>query len=285
LERDIRRLAVPRHGEAQRAALREAEDWIALEFGASGLRVERQPFPWDGHEFHNVLGTWDGSDPSRPWVIVGAHFDSTPSTPGADDNASGVVAMLEVVRLLRAAGFRPDATVQFVGFNLEEVYHYWPPVYRIGSRAYVAMLKERGVRVAGALVLEMVGYTGSKQVVPAAVQLVKRIPKTGNFLAAVGDGDSKALLDTFRLAAADVVPVVDLAVPLKGWPVPDCRRSDNARFWDAGYPALMLTDTAELRNPNYHKATDTPESLDYAFMGRVVTAVARTVLALGHGVE
>jgi hypothetical protein len=130
-----------------------------------------------------------------------------------------------------------------------------------------------------------VGYTGPKQVVPAAVQLVKRIPKRGNFLAAVGDGDSKALLATFVAAARDVVPVVDLAVPFKGWPVPDCRRSDNARFWDAGYPSLMLTDTAELRNPNYHRATDTPESLDYGFMAQVVSAVTQAVVALGTGDE
>jgi Zn-dependent M28 family amino/carboxypeptidase len=278
LERDVRRLAVPRHPADSLAALLAAEDFVALELDAAGLRVERQLFEWDRREFHNVVGTLDGSDPARPWVVVGAHFDSTPATPGADDNASAVAAMLEVARLL--SGWRPGATVQFVGFNLEEVYALWPPVYRIGSRAYVEWLKARGHRLAGALVLEMVGYTGPTQVVPALVQLVKRVPKEGTFLAAVGDGRSGRLLRAMERAAEGVVPLVTLGVPLKGWLVPDCRRSDNARFWDAGYPALMVTDTADLRNPHYHRASDTPETLNYGFLAGVTATVARAVFEL-----
>lgn len=274
----MRRLAVPRHPLHQMDALRAAEDYVAQELGACDLRVERQVFDWDGREFHNVLATLDGSDPARPWVVVGAHFDSTPGTPGADDNASAVAAMLEIARLLR--GWQPAATVDFVAFNLEEIYRVWPPVYRIGSRAYAQLLKRRGTRVAGALVLEMVGFTGPQKTVPAAVQLVKRIPREGDFIAAVGDGNSRHLLRAMERAAEGVVPLVTLAVPLKGWLVPDCRRSDNARFWDEDYPALMITDTAELRNPHYHQATDTPETLNYDFMGRVVTAVAKALVEL-----
>ncbi len=281
LESDVRRLAVPRHPRYQPAALEAAEAFVAEELAAAGLAVERQPFRWDGREFRNVVGTKAGSDPLLPWVVVGAHFDSTPGTPGADDNASGVAAMLEAARLLRH--WRPAATVQFVGFNLEEVYRLWPPVYRIGSRAYVERLRAERRRVAGALVLEMVGFVGPQRTVPAAVQLVKRIPRDGRFLAVVGDGGSRPLLETFTRAADGVVPVVTLAVPMRGWAVPDCRRSDNARFWDAGYPALMLTDTAELRNPHYHQPTDTPERLDYAFMAGVVGAVVKAVVELGTG--
>ena len=274
----MRRLAVPRHPTNAMDALRAAEDFVALELGAAGLRVERHLFAWDDREFHNVVGTLDGSDPARPWVVVGAHFDSTPATPGADDNASGVAALLEIARLL--AGARPAATVQLVGFNLEEIYHLWPPVFRIGSRAYVRLLKERGVRLSGAFVLEMVGFTGARQVAPAAVRLVKRIPREGTFLAAVGDGNSRHLLRAMERAAQGVMPLVTLAVPLKGWLVPDTRRSDNARFWDAGYPALMVTDTADLRNPHYHRASDTPETLDFGFMADTVTVVARAALEL-----
>ena len=274
----MRRLAVPRHPANGMDALRAAEDFVALELSAAGLRIERHLFTWDDREFHNVVGTLDGSDPARPWVIVGAHFDSTPSTPGADDNASGVAALLEIARLLGRT--RPAATVQLVGFNLEEIYALWPPVYRIGSRAYVRLLTERGVRVAGAFVLEMVGFTGPRQVVPAAVRLVKRIPREGTFLAAVGDGKSRLLLRAMERAAQGVMPLVTLAVPLRGWLVPDTRRSDNARFWDAGYPALMVTDTADLRNPHYHRASDTPETLDFGFMADTVTVVARAVADL-----
>src|SRR5215472_1235172 len=85
LERDVRRLSVIRHPVAAPAALAAAEDYVALELGAAGLRVERQLFQWKGREFHNVVASNDGADPSRPWVVVGAHFDSTPVTPGADD--------------------------------------------------------------------------------------------------------------------------------------------------------------------------------------------------------
>jgi Zn-dependent M28 family amino/carboxypeptidase len=278
LERDVRRLAVPRHPLTTAEALRGAEDFVALELDAAGLRVERHLFSWDGREFHNVVGTLDGADPARPWVIVGAHFDSTPTTPGADDNASGVAALLEIARILGRV--RPAATVQLVGFNLEEVYNLWPPVYRIGSLAYARWLKERGVRVAGALVLEMVGFTGPRQYVPAAVRLVKRVPREGTFLAAVGDGRSRHLLRAMERAAHGVMPIVTLAVPLKGWLVPDTRRSDNARFWDAGYPALMVTDTADLRNPHYHRASDTPETLDYGFLADTVTVMTRAVAEL-----
>jgi len=277
LEADVRELAVPRHPRTSPAALHAAETHVAQEMGAAGLRVERQLFTFRGAEFHNVLGTLDGTDARRPWMVVGAHFDSVPRSPGADDNASGVAAMLEVARLLGRE--RLSATVQFVGFNLEEIQDYLGS-FRIGSHAYARSLRERGQPLAGALVLEMLGFTGLRQAVPAAVQMVKRVPRVGNFLAAIGDGGSRALLAAFERAAGDAVPLVTLAVPLKGWLVPDTRRSDNARFWDEGYAALMLTDTAELRNPNYHRESDKPDTLDYDFLQRATLAVARAVAAL-----
>jgi Zn-dependent M28 family amino/carboxypeptidase len=280
LRSDVERLAVVRHPDAAPDALRAAEDFVALELGAAGLRVERQLFAWQGREFHNVVATNDGRNPARPWVVVGAHFDSTAHTPGADDNASAVAAMLEVARLL--AGWRPAATVQFVGFNLEEVQRRLPPAFRLGSRAYAERLRADGRELAGALVLEMVGFTGPHQRVPAAVKLVKRIPKEGTFLAAVGDANSRRLLGVMERAAEGVIELVTLEVPFKGYVVPDTRRSDNARFWDQDYPSLMVTDTADLRNPHYHLASDTPETLDYAFMGKVVTAVVRAVRALAE---
>ena len=275
LERDVRRLSVIRHPDAAPEALHDAEEFIAAELGATGLRVQRQAFRYRQREFHNVVATRDGSDPARPWIVVGAHFDSTPHTPGADDNASGVAALLEIARLLER--FAPAATVQFVGFNLEEIQQLVPPTYRIGSKAYVKWLTDQVARVAGAFVLEMVGFTGPNQRVPAAVQLVKKVPSEGTFLAAVGDGNSKHLLRAMERAAEGLIDVVTLSVPLKGYVVPDTRRSDNARFWDVDYPALMVTDTADLRNPHYHRASDTPDTLNYEYMGKVVTVVARAV--------
>jgi len=280
LERDVRRLAVVRHAEADPEALEAAAAYIASELAATGLATQRQPFIWKERSFDNVVGVREGSDPSRPWVVVGAHFDSTPTTPGADDNASGVAALLEIARAL--VDFTPAATIHFVGFNLEEIQTWLPPVYRVGSKAYVTWLTDQVAQVAGAFVLEMVGFTGPVQRVPAAVNLIKRVPKTGDFLAAVGDGRSAHLLAAMERAAHGVVPLVTLSVPLKGFVVPDTRRSDNARFWDVNYPALMVTDTADLRNPHYHKASDTPDSLDYGFMGKVVTTVTRAVRELAE---
>ncbi len=278
LERDVRRLAVPRHPDTAPDALRAAGDFVALEMSAAGLRVERQPFTSNGSEFHNVIGTMDGADPERPLLVVGAHFDSAPHTPGADDNASAVAAMLEVARLLR--GRTPAASIAFVGYNLEEIQRGLGS--RLGSRHHARQLRASGRRVAGALVLEMVGFTGPQRYIPFTVRLVRRIPKDGSFVAAVGDTRSRALLAAFRRGADGVVPVVHLAVPFRGWALPYSRMSDNARYWDEGIPSLMITDTAFLRNPHYHRASDTPDRLDYAYMGRVVTATARTVMELAR---
>ena len=108
------------------------------------------------------------------------------------------------------------------------------------------------------------------------------MPEGGYFLAAVGDWRSRGLLAAFERAAASDVPVVSLAVPLKGWLIPDVRRSDNARFWDEGFASLLITDTADLRNPHYHRATDTPETLDFDFLARATAGVAAAVRALAR---
>ncbi len=277
LETDVRSLAVVRHPVAAPEALARVENDIALAFGAAGLRVERQLFEWPRREFHNVLGTRDGTDPDRPWIVVGAHFDSRHNTPGADDNASGVAAMLEVARLLKREPLA--ATVQFAGWNLEELQGR-PLSYALGSRAHARALAAAGRRVAGALNLEMLAYTSDRQRLPFGVRLAKRMPEGGRFLGAIGDADSRGLLAAFEAAAAPHVEVVGLAVPLKGWLVPDVRRSDNARFWDEGFPSLLLTDTAALRTPHYHRPSDTPDTLDYDFLTRATWAVSAAVRAL-----
>lgn len=277
----VRFLAGERHPIASPERLAAAESYIALELDAAGLRVERQLFEFRGREYHNVVGTLDGTDPAREMVVVGAHFDSVAGSPGADDNASGVAVLLEAARVLAAASSRLSAPVQFVGFNLEEAQD-WRGRYRVGSIAYARMLRARRVALAGALVLEMVGYTDGRprsQVVPAVVSLVKRVPRTGTFLAAVGERRSRRLLAQFERAARGVagLTLVTYRVPLGGWLVPDTRLSDNTSFWEARFPALMLTDTAYLRNPHYHRPSDVPETLDYGFMARVTDAVVAAV--------
>jgi len=280
-------LAGERHPGSSPLALSAAEDYVEAELAAAGCPVERHEFTFRGLRFHNVVARTTPRVRDAPHVVVGAHFDTVVGTPGADDNASGVAAMLEVARLL--AHLELDATLEFVGFNLEEPQG---STYRVGSRAYASAARRRGVQYAGVYVLEMVGYTDNSPGTQSVPLLLfwKRVPRAGTFLAATGDGRSGRLLRAFAKAAGSAVPdlqVVTFRTPLKGWVVPDTRLSDNASFWDEGYPALMLTDTAFLRNPNYHRSTDAVDTLDFEFMAKVVEATAAAVLGTAglHGVS
>ncbi len=280
LRAHVAALVGERHPESSPSALVAAGEFVADHLAGLGLNVERHPFSFRGRRYHNVVGATVAATPDRPRILVGAHFDTVSGTPGADDNASGVATMVEAARLL--AELELAASVEFVGFNLEEPQGL---TYRVGSRVYAADARRRGVAYAGVFVLEMVGYTDStpgSQNVPLLL-FWKRVPKTGTFLAATGHRRSVRLLRTFAATARAAVPDLELVTfrtPLKGWLVPDTRLSDNASFWDAGYPALMLTDTAFLRNPHYHRPTDGIETLDFGFMARVTDAVVAVVARL-----
>lgn len=280
LEAHVRALEGERHPVTSPQALAAAADYIDRSLTGSGFTVERQPFTFGGQTYYNVVTRLPGSDPGRPRVLIGAHYDTVWQTPGADDNASGVAGLLEAARVLRAR--KLAATVELVGFNLEELQTY---TYRVGSRRYAAAARRAGVRYAGALVLEMLGYvvTGTRAQLVPWLLFWKRLPPDANFIAAVSDWRSRSLLDRFTAAAARSAPglaVVTFRSPLRGWMVPHTRLSDNASFWDNGYPSLMITDTAFLRNPHYHRPSDAAGTLDYQFMAHVVDAVVETVAEL-----
>ncbi len=280
----VRQLEGPRHPDAAPSALEQAETLIADHLNAAGLFTERQGFEFRGRTFHNVVGTHPGSDPDLPLLLVGAHFDTVAETPGADDNASGVAVLLEVARLAVELGAR--RTLQFVGFNLEEPQDRLG-TYRVGSARFARKARRERRQYAGALILEMVGYTDARpgsQTVPPLV--FKRVPKTGTFLAAVGDGRSRRLLRAFEASASAHAPeltVVSYGTRLRGYLLPLTRLSDNASFWDRRYPALMLTDTAFLRNPHYHRRSDRWDTLDYPFMAAVTRAVLAAVADAAGG--
>jgi Zn-dependent M28 family amino/carboxypeptidase len=149
----------------------------------------------------------------------------------------------------------------------------------------VAEARRTKVRYAGALVLEMIGYRTTapgSQGIPLPIRWMN-LPRTGDFLAVVGDLNSRRLLLDYLESAGRASPgleIVHLTVPFRGWAVWVTRRSDNASFWSNGVPALMLTDTAELRNPHYHRATDRSSTLDYRFMAEVVDSVIETARTL-----
>lgn len=225
-----------------------------------------------GGTYRNVIATLppsrSSSLPPQPPLIIAAHYDTVPGSPGADDNASGLVVMLEVARRLRDVPL--NGAVRFIAFCLEEE-------DLLGSLAYVSHLKVTDQEVRGAIVLECVGFTSSKdgsQLAPPGLPIA--VPTTGNFLGIVGNRASAGLATSIEHAANQRVPAlktVSFLVPGQGESFPDTRRSDHAAFWQHGYPAVMLTDTANFRNPHYHQATDTLDTLDLVFIQQVAAAV------------
>ena len=257
--------------------LAEAADYIRGEFTDAGLKVSEQSYDFHGQTVVNLIAELPDAATSSAYYLVGAHYDTVPGTPGADDNASAVAVLLETAR--RAARNPPAAPVRFVAFTLEE-----PPAFNTrhqGSRVFVRRLKDTGERMLGAIVLEMVGYTAPKQGYPLFLQWAG-YPKEGNFIGIVGNwrsrGFGKALEKCFRRNQR--LPVESLFLPLNGWVVPDTRLSDHASFWDAGLPAVMVTDTAYFRNPNYHTSQDRIETLDFSFMAELVVSLESALESL-----
>src|SRR5437667_424198 len=252
-----------RHPSAARERHQAARDYIASELSTIGLSLDLAPYSFRRRSYHNVVGAVPGRDARRPSLLIGAHFHSTADTSCADDNASGVAALLECARAIAAR--QPQVRVEFVGFDLEELQTVTGR-YRVGSHALARQKRAQREALAGALILEMVGYRDPKpgtQIVPPFLGI--EVPRTGDFLAAVGDTRSRDLLEGFvsaARAAAPDLPLVPYATRLRGWLLPLTRLSDNASFWDARYPSLMLTDTAFLRNPHYHRVSDTSATLD-----------------------
>jgi Zn-dependent M28 family amino/carboxypeptidase len=256
------------------AAFTAAATYVERELKSAGYDIDRQTYTIGTQEVTNIVAERTGGRRKDEIVIIGAHYDSVSTTPGADDNASAVAVLIETARLVR--GLNPPRTIRFVGFACEE-----PPYCftdEMGSQVHARQCKSRGERVCGMLCLEMVGYyttePGSQQIPPGIPrQLHWAMPKRGDFLAAVGNLRSKRLAWSFRRGFKRAVrfPLFSICLPES---ISEIRRSDNSSFWDQGYPALMLTDTSFLRNPHYHLSSDTPETLDYERMARVTLGVA-----------
>ena len=243
------------------------------------MEISLHEFRALGGTYKNVIGSLTPSSGRGQYsalpLIIAAHYDTVEGSPGADDNASGLAVLLEAARALSQMTLPRE--IRFIAFCLEEE-------DLLGSLAYVASLKEANEQIAGAIVLECVGYTSENegsQTAPAATPIA--VPRVGDFLAIVGNSASAALAKTFEQAAtrdARALKTVSLLVPEKGERLPDTRRSDHAAFWHYGYSALMLTDTANFRNPHYHQPTDTLETLDLTFMQHVVRAVTAAAVRL-----
>ena len=234
--------------------------------------VQQMPFDVHGRTYRNVVARFGPVEGDR--VIVGAHYDTAGPLPGADDNASGVAGILELARLL--AGEIPAAPVELVAFTLEEA-----PIFgtgAMGSAVHAGHLASEGIGVRLMLSLEMIGYftdrDGSQRFPAPGLELL--YPRTGNFIAVVGKiGEGRAVRrvrDAMR--GATPLPVHSIAAPRF---LPGVDLSDHRSYWERGFTAMMITDTAFYRNPNYHTADDTPDTLDWERMSHVVTGVHAAV--------
>lgn len=270
-----------RHGLENPEALAGKRELFAERLEGFGYATVRDPFRFRGLPFENVVAEAAGRDQDAPPFLAGAHFDGSDGSPAADDNASGVAALLAAAEVLRR--HPPPRPVRFVGFDIEEPQDARDRICRHGSYHFARRARFRRERYAGVFILESVGYTDSRpgsQKVP--LKLPMQVPDAGTFLGVVGTRKSRGLMRGFSEAAGRYVPdleILSYRVPLRGYLMPMTRMSDHAPFWDWGYPAVMLTDTAFLRNPNYHQPTDTPDTLDYAFLANVARALIASLLA------
>jgi Peptidase family M28 len=261
-----------------REALARAADYITAQLVGSGYSPEAHPFDVSGTRVINLDAALMGTSRREDIVVVGAHYDSVSGCPGANDNATGVAAMLELAhRLARTPASR---TIRFAAFVNEE-----PPFFQtanMGSVVYANAAKARGDRIVGMLSLETMGYysdeKGSQQY-PAAVAML--YPDVGNFIALVANvGSARLLMDARRaFKSRTPFPVQSAAVPAA---IPGVGWSDHWAFWQAGYSAMMVTDTAPFRYPWYHTANDTPDKIDYEKLAQVVDGLEAVIESLGR---
>ncbi len=282
LERHVRELAgrIGERNSVHYGALEEAAAYVERELAALGYTVASQRWPTAGDQtFRNLEVTIPGRARAGEVIVVGAHYDSNRGTPGADDNASGVAALLELARLLRVDSL--PRTIRLVAFANEELPFFGTPDQ--GARRYVAALRQRGGDVRSMLSIETIGYyaTGPRtQMYPRPLNWF--YPDTGNFIGFVGNLSSRGLVHEAIAAFRRHTPfpshgaAAPASIPGVGW-------SDHEAFWAAGVPAVMITDTAPFRNPHYHTRGDTPDRIDYDRMTHVVDGLAAVVRELARG--
>lgn len=278
LEAHVRTLSrdfVPRDF-AHPGNLDRAAAYIRGELERAGGDTWEQPYDAGGSTYRNVAASFGPETGER--IVIGAHYDAAGPYPAADDNASGVAGLIELGHLLAADP--PTTRVELVAYPLEE-----PPFYRtrhMGSAVHAASLRRRGVRVRVMISLEMIGYftdaPGSQQLPLAALRPF--YPSRGNFIAVVGKLGQALLVRRIKRAMRGATPLAVHSINAPRW-VPGVDFSDHVNYWDAGYPAVMITDTAFYRNPFYHTARDTADTLDYVRMAQVVEGVRAAVGVTG----
>jgi len=261
-------------------SIRRTTELIERELTGCGYEILRESYQAEEQTVSNLIVEIPGCRQPERILVVGAHYDTVPTTPGADDNASAVAVLLEIARAM--AGKSLSRTLRIVFFPCEES----PYFHRgeMGSQHHALRCRSSGEQLIGMLCLEMLGYYTDEpdsQLVPKGIPRWLRwaFPRKGNFLAAVANLSSLSLLIRFRRGFKRKVsfPLFSIALPEA---IREIRQSDHSNFWDQKFPALMLTDTSFLRNPHYHQATDTPDTLDYVRMADVTVGICGAVESL-----
>jgi len=257
-------------------ALCRAADFIESRFKECGYTVVRDTFMIEGKPYHNLAVEIPGTRLPGEIIVIGAHYDSAWETPGANDNASGVAAVLALAHAFSEE--RPARTLRFVAFANEE-----PPFFKtdlMGSRVYARRCQGRHENIVAMLSLETMGYysdTKWSQTYPPPMNFF--YPSTGNFIAFVGNISYreflKQVIASFRRNT--LFPSEGAALP--SW-IPGIDWSDHWSFWKEGYPALMITDTAPYRYPEYHSFSDTPDKIDYERLARVTVGIELVIREL-----
>lgn len=279
LREDIAQLAgvIGQRSTFQPRQFAASAEYIMQQLQLSGYAPREHSFAQRGTTVPNIDVTVAGTPRGTEIVLVGAHFDTFQGTPGADDNASGVAATLELAR--RFATKPCSRTLRFAFFVNEEPPAFWTS--DMGSWVYAKKCKADGDDIKAMLSLECIGYYNTQ---PNSQQYPKPLsmlyPTTGDFLAFVSNVSNRGLvrktIRTWRQTTA--FPSEGAALPAS---LPGIGWSDHWSFWQEGYPAMMLTGTANFRNPHYHQASDTPDTIDYDRMARVIDGIEQVVRALG----
>jgi len=260
------------------ARLDAAADYIESIFRQMGYEVVVQTYLHNGQPFRNLEATLPGGNRAEEIVLLGAHYDTVMHSPGADDNATGVAALLELARGLKTES--PDRTVRFVAFTNEEGPNFLTG--QMGSRIYAREAKRRGDKIVAMVSIESIGYYSHEersQRYPFPLNLF--YPGRGDFIGFVGNIEHGRLvrqaIAAFRRRTP--FPSEGVAAPSS---IPGVAWSDHDSFWREGYAAMMITDTVPFRNPHYHLPTDRPETIDPVRLARVVHGLADVVRNLAQ---
>jgi Zn-dependent M28 family amino/carboxypeptidase len=255
--------------------LQAAADYIERSFSQAGYQPIRHEYDALGKTFANIGAEIRGRDFAHEIVVVGAHYDTARGSPGANDNASGVAGMLALARGF--AGKEMSRTLRFVALANEERPLLRTP--KMGSRVYARHCRQQGEKIVAMLSVETIGYCSEGKGSQWLSCFGLLYPSRGNFILLAANIASRLLLkrcaEVFRRRA----PIACETVTLPGF-LPGARSSDQWSFWKEGFPGLMITDTAPLRYPHYHKPDDTPEKLRYDFLNGVVEGLEVTVADL-----